>query len=464
MLRKKAEKAATGAEPREILGANQKIGVLFCAMASAVATGYVPNYINVYYSDTVGISMAAVAMILMVTKITDGVTDIIMGMIVDRTHTKLGKARPWVLAGGFGIALSILLLFNCPGSLSTGAKVAFCAFLYFLANPFFGTMVSVACGALNNLLTSDSKNRGVLGVFSAYGSLIPVIVIGLVVPRILSAMNESQAAYSVTTAIFAAMAVIATIIGTACTRETVTERSEAKVTGKQPVKDSLKELFQNKYFVFLGLGTILYNLSAAPVANYYAKYIFNDIGTATLINLPSIAMVFLLPLSLPLINKFGKRNCVVGGMLIAAVGHSIIFFANTNLVVFMIGKTIASLAVIPFTIALIPMTGEVCDYALYKCGKAMDGTISSAATMGGKIGIGLASGISGALLALSGYISSEAGVNVTQPANAVFMIRLLVSVYPAVCYLLAALFFSKIDLEKKGIADIQKELREKGLR
>ena len=84
------------------LGINQKIGIMFCAMVSAVATGYVPNYINLYYTDAVGISMGAVAMILMITKITDGITDIIMGMIIDRTHTKLGKARPWVLAGGIG--------------------------------------------------------------------------------------------------------------------------------------------------------------------------------------------------------------------------------------------------------------------------------------------------------------------------------------------------------------------------
>lgn len=95
MFKQKKQKN-TAAENR--LGANQKIGILFCAMVSAVATGYVPNYINLYYTDAVGISMGAVAMILMITKITDGVTDIIMGMIIDRTHTRLGKARPWVLA------------------------------------------------------------------------------------------------------------------------------------------------------------------------------------------------------------------------------------------------------------------------------------------------------------------------------------------------------------------------------
>lgn len=212
----KKEKLDETVTMTEKLGANQKIGIMFCAMVSAVATGYVPGYINLYYTDTVGISMGAVAMILMITKITDGVTDIIMGMIVDRTNTRLGKARPWVLAGGIGIGVSIMLLFSCPASLSTSAKVAFCAGMYFLANPFFGTMASVSCGTLNNLLTADSKKRGVLGVFSAYGTLVPVVIIGLVVPKILSAMHESQAAYTTATLIFAVMSIVASIIGVAC--------------------------------------------------------------------------------------------------------------------------------------------------------------------------------------------------------------------------------------------------------
>ena len=457
---KKQDKKA--AENR--LGANQKVGVLFCAMVSAVATGYVPNYINLYYTDTVGLSMSVVAVILMISKITDGITDIIMGMIIDRTHTKLGKARPWILAGGIGIAVSIMLLFQCPGNWPTWAKVAFCAGCYFLANPFFGTMTSVACGAMNNLLTADSKQRGVLGLFSAYGSLVPVMLIGLAVPKILSAMNESQAAYTTATFLFAVIAVAASVIGVLCTRETVTEHSEAHFKEKQPVKESLHELVKNKYFIYLALGTILYNLTSAPVANYYAKYIFHDVGTAALINLPGMFLIFLLPFAIPMINKFGKRNCLVAGMLIAAFGHTIIFFANANLAVFMIGKTIASFAAIPFTVALIPLTGEICDYALYKSGKPMDGTISSAATMGGKIGIGLAAGISGVLQAASGYISSDADSFIAQPDSAIFMIRFLLSIYPAVLYVLAALCFYKIDLEQNGIKEIQKELQEKGLR
>lgn len=370
-------------ENTEKLGMNQKIGIMLCAMVSAVATGYVPNYINIYYTDNVGISMGAVGMILMITKITDGVTDIVMGMIVDRTHTKLGKARPWVLAGGAGLAISIMMLFNCPGSLPGWFKVAFCALFYFLANPIFGTMTSVACGTMNNLLTADSKKRSVLGVFSAYGSLFCVMLIGLVVPVILSAMNESQAAYTTVTLIFAAIAVLAAILGVKLTRETVTEHSEAHLKEKQPVKESLKELVKNKYFVFLAIGTILYNLSAAPVATYYAKYVFGDINKTALINLPGMLAIFILPFAVPFINKFGKRNCIVGGMLLAAASHIVIFFANTNLAMFMIGKSIGGIAVVPFTVALIPMTGEICDYALYRSKKPMDGTISSAATMGG---------------------------------------------------------------------------------
>ena len=230
------------------------------------------------------------------------------------------------------------------------------------------------------------------------------------------------------------------------------------------MKESLKELVKNKYFVFLAIGTILYNLSAAPVATYYAKYVFGDINKTALINLPGMLAIFILPFAVPFINKFGKRNCIVGGMLLAAASHIVIFFANTNLAMFMIGKSIGGIAVVPFTVALIPMTGEICDYALYRSKKPMDGTISSAATMGGKIGIGLAAGLSSMMLALGGYISTDSSVLAVQPDSAIFMIRVLAGIYPAVMYILAAICFWKIDLEKKGITEIQKELKEQGLR
>lgn len=462
MRERKNKETLVAGEDR--FGLSQKIGVLFCAMASAVGTGYVPNYINLYYTDNVGISMAAVAMILMLTKITDGVTDIVMGMIIDRTNTKLGKARPWVLAGGIGLAVSMMLLFNCPGSLSTTQKVIFCAGLYFLVNPIFGTMISVACGALNNLVTASSKNRGVLGVFASYGSLVPVAMIGLVVPKMLASMNESQHAYTTVTMIFAVMALLSAVLGVVMLRETVTEHSKDKFTEKQPVKDSLRDLFQNKYFILLAIGTILYNLAAAPVVTYYAKYVFEDLGKATLINIPSLFLIVLLPLAIPLISKFGKRACVVSGLLSGVIGGILMFFANKNVGMFMIGKTIASVGIIPFTVALIPLTGEICDYALYRFKKPMDGTISSAATMGGKIGIGLAAGLSSMMLGWAGYISTTADVTVAQPDSAIFMIRLLIGIYPAVCYGLSALCFWKIDMEKENISEIQKELKEQGLR
>lgn len=301
-------------------------------------------------------------------------------------------------------------------------------------------------------------------MFSAYGTMIPVLIIGLVVPSILSKMNESQGAYTVVTLIFALMAVVASIIGVTIVRETVTMNSAKHLQGKQPIKESFIALAKNKYFIFLAIGTILYNLTAAPVANYYAKYVFQDIGMATIINLPGLLMIFLLPVAIPMISKFGKRACIVGGMLSGTIGHIIIFFANDNLGLFMIGKIIASIGVIPFTIALIPLTGEICDYALYKSGKPMDGTISSAATMGGKIGIGLAAGISSLMLGISGYISSEAESIVAQPSSAIMMIRILVGVYPALLFALSAFFFWKIDMDKQNIKGIQQELKEKGLR
>ncbi len=443
---------------------SQYVGVLLAAICSAIATGYIPNYINLYYTDTVGLSVGIIGTILMVCKITDGVSDIVMGMIIDRTHSRLGKARPWILAGAAGLALSMFLLFHCPATLGTGAKIAFCFLFYFLANPFFGTMVSVSVGTLPYLITADSKQRTNIGVWRSIGSMLPVLLIGIMVPQMLQRMGESQHTYTVVTLIFCVLALVSAVIAVALIRENVTERTASNMLQKQSVGQSLKYLFQNKYFIYLALGTIFYNLSSAPVATYYAKYIFHNVGTMTWISLPSLLMVVLLPVAVPLVNKVGKRNAMCGGLVLAALGNVLVFFANESLAIFLVGRTIASLAVVPYFVALVPTTGEVCDYALWKAGKAMDGTIGSAVSMGEKIGIGLAAGISSLMLNQAGYDSAKAVINAAQPASALMMIRILMSIFPAVMFLLSAFFFWKINMKKAGIDSIQEELREKGLR
>ena len=152
------------------------------------------------------------------------------------------------------------------------------------------------------------------------------------------------------------------------------------------------------------------------------------------------------------------------GLGASAISHILILFANDNLGLFMAGKVVSALAVIPYFIALIPLTGDICDYALYTSGKPMDGTISSASAMGEKIGSGLAAGAASVMLQAAGYISKTDAAFVSQPDSALLMLRILAGLYPAVLFGLAAFFFSKIDLENRGIEKMRAELKEKGMR
>ena len=121
-------------------------------------------------------------------------------------------------------------------------------------------------------------------------------------------MNESQAAYTVATLVFAMIAIVASMIGVLCIKESVTERSKDVLAEKQPVKDSIKDLMKNKYFIYLAIGTILYNLTAAPVATYYAKYVFNDVGITALINLPGVLMIFFTSFSSTTYEQVWKKS------------------------------------------------------------------------------------------------------------------------------------------------------------
>ena len=164
-----------------------KIGAMMAAAASAVATGYIPSYINLYYTDTIGMSIGTIGLIIMITKITDGISDIIMGMIIDRTNTKLGKARPWLLAGAFGLAATMMLLFGCPakfsmliyGGLQTGASLGTYA-SYYLYGDSLILVVPIAIAFFPQLiaqLNTDKlcKKFGKKRVYMSCGLLAAVL-------------------------------------------------------------------------------------------------------------------------------------------------------------------------------------------------------------------------------------------------------------------------------------------------
>ena len=438
---------------------SQKIGYVGASCAMSIILMYVPTFITIYYTDIVGLASATVGTIMLVTKVTDGVSDIIMGAIIDRTHTKIGKARPWILAGGAGCGISLYLLFTAPASLGTVGTVIFCTATYFLTCPFFGTILTVAEGAIIPMISSKERGRTVLGLINSFTLIIITICISVCTPLIISAMGESRQTYRVVTLVYAVLTVVSAVIGVVLLREHEAPAQEEHKK-KVPVTRSLKYLLKNKHFIFLAVGAIAYNTALmSGGTTYYAKYILGDIGYASIFTLCTGGTYILLFFAYRLRRKFSLRQLFSLGFLIMAAGCLLMFFANANIVLIVISMALRGVGALPFLCYAAPLTGYISDYALYKSGDQMDGIVYSGYSMGGKVGTGLGSALVGWIIGLAGYTGTAA----VQTESAIMAIRVANSLVPMVFALLAALCFWQITVED-GIEDIQAQLKAKGLR
>ena len=438
---------------------SQKIGYVGASCAMSIILMYVPTFITIYYTDIVGLASATVGTIMLVTKVTDGVSDIIMGAIIDRTHTRIGKARPWILAGGAGCGISLYLLFTAPASLGTVGTVVFCTATYFLTCPFFGTILTVAEGAIIPMISSKERGRTVLGLINSFTLIIVTICISVCTPLIISAMGESRQTYRVVTLVYAVLTVVSAVIGVVLLREHEAPAQEEHKK-KVPVTRSLKYLLKNKHFIFLAVGAIAYNTALmSGGTTYYAKYILGDIGYASIFTLCTGCTYILLFFAYRLRRKFSLRQLFSLGFLIMAAGCLLMFFANANIVLIVISMALRGVGALPFLCYAAPLTGYISDYALYKSGDQMDGIVYSGYSMGGKVGTGLGSALVGWIIGLAGYTGTAA----VQTESAIMAIRVANSLVPMVFALLAALCFWQITVED-GIEDIQAQLKAKGLR
>lgn len=423
----------------------EKIGYTGASISMCIMLMFVPSFITVYYTDVVGLSAAAVGMVILVCKITDGVTDIIMGVIIDRTHSRWGKARPWILAGGIGSAVSLFLLFSSPESFSAAAAIAFCAATYFLVCPFFGTMISVAQTSVIPMITEDEKQRTILGLIHSFSLIAVTIFVTMVTPIWLSAIGENRKNYRTVAFVYMVVSIFCACVAFALLREHTTEKEEKKET-QLSLRETFGTVLKNRDFVFLALGSIFYNTSlVSGSTTYYAKYILGDLSYTALFSLCMGASYFLLFFSLKFREHFSIRSMLVTGFLISALGCVVLWFANDNLIVLAVGVMLKGVGVLPVMAYSAPLTGAISDEAGRSMGKRMDGVIFSGFSMGGKVGTGLGTALVGWVLGWAGY----QGTAVRQSGKALFGIRVSNSWLPLVFCILAAVCFGCIHVEKE---------------
>lgn len=418
-------------------------------VTAAGISAIVISFLSLYCTDALGMNPMIVGSLLMASKIFDAFTDIISGWLVDNTHTKLGKGRPYELCI-IGVTVCTLGLFSANPLWSDFIKCAWIFCMYTLVFSVFTTLRSAA--NIPYTIRAFSNNQAVITKVASYGGIITMagsITISVVFPIVMSKLATDAAGWTKTVAIFV---LPLTIIGVM--RFIFIKEDPSVDAGSQHQKISIKEIFKmmsiNNYIWIFASIMLCYNISTSlGMASYYFKWI---IGNTALISATSIVSVILLPLMFTfpaLMRKIGSMgNMIASFSIIGILGYIIVFFSCSNVIGVLIGSAIGAFATLPLAYYGVLFVMKCCTYNEMKGLPRMDGSVGILSNFATKFGSAIGSAIAGILLGLSGYVSGENVIS--QPESAIMMIRILYSVVPAIFLVIifvACKSFAK--LEKK---------------
>ncbi|MGN0404151.1 MAG: MFS transporter [Bariatricus sp.] len=388
---------------------------------AGVGNSLLAAFLTMFYTDSVGMAAGAVGTMFFISKLFDGITDLIAGSIVDKTKTKWGKARPWLLWLSVPTGLALALVFWVPVDASETTKLIYAFLTYNLFSSVLYTMVGVAKTSLMPLITQDGEQRGTLAIFASIFGLGGTLLGFSVTFPFVNALGGNIMAWRIVFIVYGILVTLGLLASFAFTRERVeaVEDVVSHANGKEKESVSFKEgvtLFvKNKYFLFALFVTVLVQLNLnmnSGSQTFFYTYVMGDqmlMASLNLVNLiPTIiGIVFL---SGPMLKLFGKKNCVYIGAIGQILGFALKGFAGaiTSVPLLIVGTIVGSLASAPMSIPIQILSADAVDYGEYLFNKRIEGIGSAIGSFSNKLSAGLAAAIVGWALQLTGYVANEA--------------------------------------------------------
>ena len=442
------------------------VGPMFMCMAYYGIAG---TYLTQFYTDVLGLSGVVLTMMPIFSKIFDAITNIIMGRIIDKTKTRQGKARPWILVAGVLIMLTGIMLYNVPRA-STSVQLVWIVVSYNLFFAFAYTIYNMSHTLMVPLATRNTRQRDSLAMLTSTGtSMIPGMLVTIIMPILVAKMGvglSAQGNWAKVMSIISIFALPAVLVEYYFTKERVTEENisdEGENTMQvATMKGQIKACVTNKYFwmvmAFWAIFQLTQNLQT-NVMLYFCNWVLGSSVTQGATNQILVNAVGQAPLGFgifilwPLIHKFGKRWVTQIGFVIAAVGCLIIFLNPHSLGTVLGGCVLKSFGMLP-TYAMAAFLAEAMDHIEWKNHYRADGFIASMNTIIITISAGIAQTLILGGLNASGYISpasigATSDTIINQPASTQTFITWMFVGVEMIGYLIISLIFTFYDLEAK---------------
>ena len=402
----------------EVTRKEKWLGYLLGPAGALLLNAVLATYLNVYYTDVLKLTTlwggAFLTVFPIVSKIIDAITNIIMGQVIDRTRTKEGKARPWLLLSAVLVPITGVLLFTVPESNDT-VKALWVMISYNLFYSFAYTIFNMSHGLMVPLSTRDSTARGGLSVFNQITTIMMSgILVALVFPMLIMPMiGVDKQKWITLMCVLSIVALPLTLLEYFFTKERITE--EAKELGerdKLSFGEQMKLLFTDRYMLLI-YSYFLVTTIGATIKNiglvYYCNYVlgtYNDGVTQMLVSvIGGIPMGIGIFAVWPLAKKFGKRNVTMVGCALIAIGSLICWLFPTNMVIVLIGQFIKNTGGLPGSYVFMALFADCLDHMEWKSNLRIDGAAMSIYNIIAVAMVGIMTGVFNWMLARAGYLA-----------------------------------------------------------
>ena len=388
-------------------------------------------FMMIYLTDTIGLNMGIISTLIAASKVFDGVTDFFFGRMIDKTHTKMGKARPWMLWPYIGCAITLVACFSIPTSWGMTAQYIFFFLSYTLLNAVFFTANNIAYASLTALITKNTSERVQIGSFRFIFAFATKIVIEAVTVFAVTWLGGGVAGWRAIAIIYAVIGLITNTLSVFSVKELPEADEEMETERKEEHSltflQSFKILLKNKYYVIICCSYILTQLYASVIGmgTYYAKYILGNekiFSTISLsINITMVVALTLLPFVIRKLGGMYKLN--IWGYLLAVVGRLGVMAAGYmgNLPLMLAFTALSTVGIAPLQGDLNALIACCSEYTTLTTGHRLEGMMYSCSSLGIKLGGALGTAICGWLLEAAGYVENAA----VQTASTVGMLHFL---------------------------------------
>lgn len=471
MEKRRLQKVKEKEKDKKYLKWYQKVAYGSGDLASNTSYGLVSSFVLLYLSDTMGLSTGIIGTLMLFSKVLDGISDVIFGNMIDRTKSRLGKARPWMLYAQLGVSLCLILLFSIPGGLSTTAQYVYFFVFYTALNAIFYTANGIAYSALSALITRNKNERVQLGSIRFMFAVATNIVMGFSVTNGVAAFGGGAAGWRMVAIICAVIGLVVNTISCLCVKElpedeTQQEEKAAEAVKKQDDKigflESVKLLLSNKFYILIVAIYIVYYFMSNLTTGSAIYFMENVLGDGSLLGMFSMMKMFPVIIALVftpvLVKKTGSMQKVNfwGYVISDILGVFLIYFSlQKNLSMMLLFMFLKGVFAGTLTGTLNALIAEISGYTFRTKGARIDGMMFSCSSLGVKVGGGIGTAAVGWLLEAGGYVGTAA----VQTKGAVDMIFNLYITFPVLLGIVITVLLAFLKVEKEN-----KKIDERGMK